>query len=114
MKITLIGASGFVGSALLTEFLSRGHHVTAIARDISRIDTNNKLLETNSTDVLNSEQLEDIIKNSEAVVSAFNAGWSNPNIFNDFLNAYRSIQKSGERSRGETLYRYRWRRFALP
>ena len=28
--VTLIGASGFVGSAILEELLNRGHHVTAI------------------------------------------------------------------------------------
>ncbi|MFQ2905576.1 NAD-dependent epimerase/dehydratase family protein, partial [Aeromonas caviae] len=31
MKIALIGASGFVGSAILQEAVSRGHQVTAIA-----------------------------------------------------------------------------------
>jgi putative NADH-flavin reductase len=30
MKIALIGATGFVGSAVLTELLSRGHAVTAL------------------------------------------------------------------------------------
>ena len=30
--VTLIGASGFVGSAILEELLNRGHHVTAIVR----------------------------------------------------------------------------------
>ena len=33
MKIALIGASGFVGTAILNEAVSRGHHVTAIVRD---------------------------------------------------------------------------------
>ncbi len=33
MKITLIGATGFVGAPLLTELLSRGHAVTALTRD---------------------------------------------------------------------------------
>lgn len=36
MKIALIGASGFIGSALLTEALSRGHHVTALVTRPSR------------------------------------------------------------------------------
>ena len=33
MKIALIGATGFVGSAILQEALQRGHEVTAIVRD---------------------------------------------------------------------------------
>jgi len=32
MKIALIGATGFVGRALLEELLARGHEVTALAR----------------------------------------------------------------------------------
>jgi putative NADH-flavin reductase len=32
MKIALIGATGFVGSAILQEALERGHEVTAIVR----------------------------------------------------------------------------------
>ena len=37
MKIALIGASGFVGTAILNEAVSRGHHVTAIVRDVSKV-----------------------------------------------------------------------------
>ena len=32
MKIALIGATGFVGSAVLPELLNRGHDVTVLAR----------------------------------------------------------------------------------
>ena len=32
MKVALLGATGFVGSALLKEALDRGHMVTAIVR----------------------------------------------------------------------------------
>jgi hypothetical protein len=32
MKIALLGATGFVGSALLDEALLKGHKVTAIAQ----------------------------------------------------------------------------------
>ncbi|ONG49041.1 3-beta hydroxysteroid dehydrogenase [Pseudoroseomonas deserti] len=39
MKIALIGASGQAGSRILAELSSRGHHVTAIARDTSKIAT---------------------------------------------------------------------------
>ncbi len=37
MKMALIGATGFVGSAILREALSRGHDVTAIARDPEKL-----------------------------------------------------------------------------
>jgi uncharacterized protein len=43
MKVALLGATGFVGSALLKEALGRGHLVTAIVH----------APESNSTEVFN-------------------------------------------------------------
>jgi uncharacterized protein len=37
MKIALIGPTGYVGSRVLAEALQRGHRVTAIARDVSKL-----------------------------------------------------------------------------
>ena len=37
MKVALIGASGRIGSQILDELVSRGHHVTAIARHTDKI-----------------------------------------------------------------------------
>lgn len=39
MNILIIGASGMIGRRLVAEAVSRGHQVTAAARDPSRIDT---------------------------------------------------------------------------
>ncbi|RUL80004.1 NAD(P)-dependent oxidoreductase [Dyella choica] len=37
MKLVLFGATGHIGHALLDEALARGHDVTAVVRDISRL-----------------------------------------------------------------------------
>ena len=37
MNIVLIGATGYVGRALLEEALDRGHRVTAVARDTASL-----------------------------------------------------------------------------
>lgn len=37
MRIALIGATGFIGSAIRQEALSRGHHVTAIVSNPARL-----------------------------------------------------------------------------
>ncbi len=37
MKIAIIGASGKAGSLILKEAVSRGHEVTAIVRDASKL-----------------------------------------------------------------------------
>src|SRR4051812_43283307 len=38
MKLIIFGASGLLGTRLVTEALDRGHEVTAVARDASRLD----------------------------------------------------------------------------
>jgi len=37
LKIAIVGASGRLGSAVVQEALTRGHEVTAISRDVSRL-----------------------------------------------------------------------------
>jgi uncharacterized protein YbjT (DUF2867 family) len=39
MNVALTGATGFVGSHVLTELLKHGHEVTALVRDDARADT---------------------------------------------------------------------------
>jgi uncharacterized protein len=43
-KIVLIGASGFVGTAILNEALERGHQVTAVVRHPEKITAVHKNL----------------------------------------------------------------------
>ena len=39
MKVALTGATGFVGSHVLTELLEHGHEVTALVRDDDQADS---------------------------------------------------------------------------
>jgi len=39
MRVTLTGATGFVGSQILTELLEHGHEVTAVVRDHDQADS---------------------------------------------------------------------------
>lgn len=91
MKVALIGASGFVGSALLNEALERGHQVTALVRNPSKIITKNPNLTVKELDVMVSEDVTKAVKGYDAVISAYNPGWKNPNIAEDTLNGYKSI-----------------------
>lgn len=92
MKIALIGATGFVGAHVLSELVSRGHQVTAIARNTDKIDTNNTLVTAKTADVSNADEVADAVAGRDAVISTFNAGWTNPNIYNDFLAGAQAIQ----------------------
>ncbi|OMP78224.1 NAD(P)-dependent oxidoreductase [[Flexibacter] sp. ATCC 35208] len=73
MKLSIVGASGFIGSALLAEALERGHEVTAIVRNTEKITISNPKLTVKQGDVADADQLAELIKGSEAVISSFNA-----------------------------------------
>lgn len=90
MKIAIIGATGFVGSALVNEFADRKHEITAIARTPK--DTANATWV--AADVYNTDALAEVLKGHDVVVNAFNPGWSNPNIYEDSMKGSKAIQEA--------------------
>lgn len=94
MKVSLIGASGFVGSNILEELLNRGHEVTGIVRDAAKVKQSNAQLAVKEVDVLNTEALTAAIEGADAVISAYNSGWTNPNLYHDFVAGSEAIQKA--------------------
>jgi uncharacterized protein len=90
MNIALIGATGFVGTALLEELLNRDHQVRALQRDAAKLAPRPGL-DVRSVDVLASGHLAAGLKGVDAVVSAFNAGWGNSNLHDDFLRGSDAI-----------------------
>lgn len=98
MKIALIGASGFVGTAIFKEALDREHQVTAIVRNSEKITTENKNLRKIKADAFNADEIADAVKGNDAVISAYNSGWSNPNIYEDFLKGSQAIQEGVKKS----------------
>ena len=92
LKIILIGSTGFVGSHILDEALERGHEVHAVLRDINKMTKTHPNLFLIKADVMEEAELEDIFNTGyDAVISAYNPGWSNPNIYDDFMLGYKSI-----------------------
>ncbi|UWY28298.1 NAD(P)H-binding protein [Flavobacterium sp. TR2] len=94
MKIALIGATGFVGSAILNELADRKHEITAIARTPK--DTANATWV--AADIFNVDALAEILKGHDAVINAYNPGWTNPNIYDDFLAGSKAIQEAVKKS----------------
>ncbi|WP_119792610.1 NAD(P)-dependent oxidoreductase [Flavobacterium anhuiense] len=94
MKIALIGATGFVGSAILNELADRKHEITAIARTPK--DTANATWV--AADIFDVDALAEILKGHDAVVNAYNPGRTNPNIYDDFLAGSKSIQEAVKKS----------------
>ncbi|WP_298732994.1 NAD(P)-dependent oxidoreductase [uncultured Chitinophaga sp.] len=93
MKVALIGASGFVGSHILHELLERGHQVTAIVRHPEKISARHPNLVVKKGDVYLEGEVTELVKGQDAVISAFNPGWTNPNIYEDFLAGSQAIQQ---------------------
>jgi putative NADH-flavin reductase len=94
MKITIIGATGFVGSTILNELANRNHEITAIARN-PKDSTNVNWVKA---DILNTTELATILKGNDVVISAYNAGWTNPNLYDDFIAGSKSIQEAVKQS----------------
>src|SRR5690606_42146812 len=92
MKIAIIGATGFVGKHLVAELSSRQHDIKAFARNIDIVPSSDDL-EKVALDVNDVEKLAENLAGVEVVVSAFNAGWSNRNLYDDFLNGSKAIQE---------------------
>ena len=70
MNIALIGASGFIGSALRKEAVARGHRVTALVEHPEKLQPAPNLTVV-GTDVLDQERLAAQIKGHDVVLSAF-------------------------------------------
>jgi putative NADH-flavin reductase len=98
MKVAIIGASGGIGSYIRDEALVRGHQVTAIVRHPEKITVKNPLLAVVKADILR-DKVDKLVKDHDAVISAYNPGWENPDIYNEQIKGARAIisgvKKSG-------------------
>ena len=92
MKVAVIGATGFVGSAITKELADRKHTVTAITRNPGK-HAESSITELKA-DANNVNELATALENHDVVVSAYNAGWENPNIYDDFLAGSKAIQEA--------------------
>jgi uncharacterized protein len=98
MKLAIIGASGFVGSQLLKEALRRGYIVTAFVRDPKNITLQHTNLVLKKVNILNENELSSFLIGDDIVLSAYNPGWNNPNIYNDFITGSNSIQNATKKA----------------
>lgn len=71
MKIALYGATGMIGRRILHEALQRGHTVTAIARDPSKVTEQNPNLTAQAGNVLDAAGVAQAVAGQDTVISAF-------------------------------------------
>jgi len=68
LQILVYGASGKVGSELVSEALQRGHSVTAVSRDPSRITRVHERLSAVQGDVLDEKSVQELVSDRDVVI----------------------------------------------
>ena len=101
-NVLLIGATGFVGSAVLNELVSRGHKVTAVARNVEKV-AKSELVDVVKEDVTNVDAIAKLAEGKDAIISAYNPGWTNPDIATLISENYPKILSAAKKSGVERL-----------
>ena len=101
-NVLLIGATGFVGSAILNELVNRDHKVTAVVRNVEKV-TKNDLVEAVQADVADVDAIAKLAEGKDAIISAYNPGWMNPDIARLITENYPKILDATKKSGVERL-----------
>ena len=102
MKLAIIGATGFVGSAVLQEALQQGHDVTAIVRHPEKLAAHPSLT-AKAVSVFDEAALADVLRGHDAVISAYNPGWTNPNIQSQMIEGSAHIVNATKQAKVPSL-----------
>jgi uncharacterized protein len=87
MNVVLYSATGMIGSRVLNELVSRGHNVTAVVRDPSKVAAN-PAVNVVKGDIFDTADVAAKTVGVDAVISAYGPGSGN---VNDLLTATRSL-----------------------
>lgn len=90
MKLAVVGGTGFVGSHVVEEALTRAHEVTLITTDPGRIVPRPGLLPVGG-DVYQARALATLFRGHEVVIGALDADWKNPNLYDEYLRGARAV-----------------------
>ncbi|MEW9547026.1 NAD(P)-dependent oxidoreductase [Nonomuraea sp. NPDC050783] len=74
MRLGIIGATGGIGSRVVTEALRRGHHVTAFSRDATRIREDRANIVWKSVDVLDAASITAVLPGLDVLISGYQPG----------------------------------------
>jgi uncharacterized protein len=73
MKLVLFGATGHIGHAILDEALARGHQVTAVVREASRLSKQHERLHVVVGDLVEPASWRDAAKGADAAIASVSA-----------------------------------------
>lgn len=78
MKLAIFGASGKTGHQLVGQALAAGHHVRALVRDPGKMSISDSRLEVVTGNALDASCVAEVVRGSDAVLSALGIGAGNP------------------------------------
>jgi uncharacterized protein len=96
MKVAIIGATGFVGSALRKEAAERGHEVTALVSNPGKVAASGKVTALQAN-VLTEDALAQSLKGHDAVVSAF-SGHAQADVRGYYVKGIQSIISAAKKA----------------
>jgi uncharacterized protein len=70
MKVVLYGATGVIGSRVLKELVSRGHQVTAVARNVSAVPAEANVTAVTGN-ILDADDVASKVKGADAVINSY-------------------------------------------
>jgi hypothetical protein len=90
LDLAVIGGGGMIGSRVVTEALDRGHNVTLVVRDPSKVTESHERLTVICGDVLDGS-IADLVEGRDVVVSAVGTARAEDPDYSLYLNAARSL-----------------------
>lgn len=92
MELVILGASGFIGSAITAEALARGHQVTAVVSRPERVAAQAGLTVV-GLDINDTAALTRLLSGKAVVISAF-SGHAQQDVKGYYLTAFNSVLKA--------------------
>ncbi|MEE2024809.1 MULTISPECIES: NAD(P)-dependent oxidoreductase [Alkalimonas] len=89
MELVILGASGFIGSAITAEALSRGHQVTAVVSRPERLEPKAGLTVV-GLDINDTAALTALLRGKDVVISAF-SGHAQQDVKGYYVKAFQSV-----------------------
>jgi len=87
MNVVLYSGTGMIGSRVLNELISRGHTVTAVVRDPSKVPAHPGVRAVKG-DIFDADDIAARVKRADAVISAYGPGAGD---VNDLIRATHSL-----------------------